>query len=66
MTELDHPDKPLSIGEEVIITGRVVWASRDEVLIDLDGAPARLLDGSGWLPRAAVTVEIGYVRRREP
>jgi hypothetical protein len=54
MTEGPAPGKPLSIGEQVIITGRVAWADRDDVLIDLDGCPLRI-------PR--VKLGLQFVRR---
>jgi hypothetical protein len=53
-----QPDtgKPLSIGEAVVITGRVVWADRDDVLIDLDGCPLRI-------PR--IKLGLQFVRRKQ-
>jgi hypothetical protein len=53
-----QPDtgKPLSIGEQVIITGRVAWADRDDALIDLDGCPLRI-------PR--IKLGLQFVRRKE-
>ena len=50
----DH-DKPLSIGEEVIIAGRVVWADSDDVLVDLEGSPLRL---------ARIKIGLPFVRRK--
>jgi hypothetical protein len=51
-----QPDtgKPLSIGEQVIITGRVAWADRDDVLIDLDGCSFRV---------ARIKLGLQFVRR---
>lgn len=47
-------DKPLSIGEEVVLSGRVVWADADDVLIDLDGSPLRI---------ARIKIGLAFVRR---
>jgi hypothetical protein len=52
---LGHPDKPLSIGEEVIISGRVVWADAEDILLELDGSPLRI---------ARIKIGLPFVRRK--
>jgi hypothetical protein len=52
---LDRPDKPLSIGEQVTISGRIVWADSDDVLVDLEGSPLRL---------ARIRIGLPFVRRK--
>jgi hypothetical protein len=55
LARAERPDKPLSIGERIVISGRVVWADRDSVLIDLEGSPSRI---------ARIKLELAFVRRR--
>jgi hypothetical protein len=54
-TEPPLDAKPLSIGEEVTITGRVVWADSEDVLVELDGASLRI---------AHIKIGLPFVRRK--
>jgi hypothetical protein len=65
MMEGPAPGKPFSVGEAVTLSGRVAWADRNEVLVDLDGAPPVRTEAGDFLQRAAVAVGVGFVRRKE-